>query len=112
MANNFITWEQAVKLDVTVPIAQKYEEQIREVIIWFGKNTHAQLLAMEMYMEALELWSVYRNKDYSEFLFKKTEELFDKIEAAKEELGPIGEKLRELAKVSTAAMLKELDNKK
>lgn len=104
--NNFITWEQAIKLNDLTSIAERYENQIREIVIWFSKNTYAQLFAMDLNLAAIELYQVYRNKDYSRFLFEKTEELFGLINNAKDELAPLREQFLKVAKIVSDNNLK------
>ena len=78
--DNFITWEQASNLDQLQVVSEKYENICREILTFFTKNTMAQLTYHDMNMEAMELMEAYFEKDYSKFLFRKTEQLFDKME--------------------------------
>lgn len=95
--NNFITWEQATKLNVVRPVAEQYEENILQLVLYFSKNTLAQLLHGKIYFKAMELHQVYRDKDYSQYLFTETQGLLDAAEKAKIELEPAKETFQKLA---------------
>lgn len=76
---NFITWEQAVKYNSQKEVGIEYAEALKETLQVFSKDTLFQFSNMELYMEGIELIQPYQEKDYSKFLFKKTEEFIDKV---------------------------------
>jgi hypothetical protein len=89
--NNIITYEQAAKLNKLTDVAVERQSQIEEVLQYYSKNTAAQLFAGELFFEAHELYTAFVAKDYSDFLFKKTDELYESFITNKPEM----EKLRE-----------------
>lgn len=99
-----ITWEQAVKLNQITPTAEKYHSELKNLLLWFGQNTHAQLMAGDMLMRAYDLDAVYRDKDYSRFLFTETQNLLDEFEENKPKLDELKTSFLKLAQATSAAL--------
>lgn len=98
MQDNFIYWQQAVNTNKLSEIAEVYQERIHQMIMYFSKNTLAQLGHMEVYLDSIDIYQYYNQKDYSQFLFDKTKELFDKYDKVVEETEKIKPAFQELAK--------------
>lgn len=100
MASNSITWEQGVKLDQFASTAEERRQKLSEVIHWFAKNTHAQILAMDLMLDSFDLLTYYDKKDYSQFLFDKTDELLRNVEEVKAKLIPLKEEFQKVAAIN------------
>lgn len=57
-----------------------YKDRLQTVLLTFSKNTLLQLFAMDLYMCALELRDPLHSGDYSEYLFKKLDDMFCEFE--------------------------------
>lgn len=77
---SFITYEQASNLGKIKETAEAYQEKMQGILMIFAKDTLLQFTNMDLYFDAMELWQVYRDKDYSRYLFTKTEEIFTKVD--------------------------------
>lgn len=75
----FITYEQALNQNKLIPVAEAYEKQIQDILMIFAKDTLLQIGNMDLYFDAMELYGVYKDKDYSRYLFTKTEEIFNEV---------------------------------
>lgn len=104
MAN--ITWEQAVNLNQITPTAEKYHSELKNLLLYFGKNTHAQLIAGDILMRAYDLDAAYRDKDYSRFLFAETQSLLDQFEENRPKLDELRASFLKLAQVTSAELNK------
>jgi hypothetical protein len=98
MSATFITFEQASNLQVLEPVALQYEQRLSEIFRYFAKNTAAQMYAMDTYMQIIELLPVYSSKDYSNYLFSKTEEVFDFVDANLDHFNELKQQFQVMAK--------------
>lgn len=78
--NNSIRFEQASLIYDEFHKIQQYEFQFLEILRLFQKNPFMQLTAWEMFEKILELAEPVYEKDWSNFLFKKLDELFLEVE--------------------------------
>lgn len=58
----------------------EYQNRVNQIFHLFVKNTHLQLLAFHLWDDIIDLSTAYANKDYSNFLLKKSEDLFFQFE--------------------------------
>lgn len=83
---DFITWEQAINLEIHIPVAEKYEKKVQEIVTWFSKSSLAIMCHNDVFYRASQIYSWYRKKDYSQFLFEETETLFTEFQAIEMEV--------------------------
>ncbi len=77
---SIIRFEQLAFIKSEQEKINQYSERVTEIFRLFVKNTHLQLLAFHLWDDLIDLSTAYSNKDYSQFLLKKSEDLFYQFE--------------------------------
>lgn len=103
---NYITWEKAVQDDKVESVAADNVKALEELMLWFGSNTAAQWVAMDLYIRAIELHKIYMEKSYSKYLFGLTEDLFAQVKQDLKDIEKATEVFKSISKVNSALLLK------
>jgi hypothetical protein len=80
-----ISFQQAQFIKENKTKAERYSEQINECIMFFSQNTFLQIPYMSLISELYSLSSYYHDKDYSQFLFDKTDAALEEVNKIKED---------------------------
>lgn len=99
--NNFITYEQAAKLGNLAQVAEQYQSKVNEVVRYFMSNTAAQMFCSSTYLDAIEFQSAMRNKDYSNFLFEKINEMYTKFKEDEPDLDNLKKNCIKIAQLNS-----------
>lgn len=104
---NVITYEQASNLNKLDEVASTYYELHFSMVRFFMKNTAAQFSQFDFYSELLDLTEPYTEKDYSNYLFKKTADMYEQFQAMEPQFKKATETFTEAAKIMSKLALKE-----